>query len=72
MHVLGTFKIKFGPNSFRIMSDLVCDIIDHNYAMGSSVVTGSDGTKPFLPCSIPLEKKLTYINVTIIDDKDFQ
>lgn len=33
---------------------LISDIIHHNDAMGSSVVTRSYGAKPFLSSSIPL------------------
>lgn len=39
---------------YFILLYLISDIIHHNDAMGSSVVTGSDGAKPFLSSSIPL------------------
>lgn len=41
-------------SKYFVLHYLISDIIHHNDAMGSSVVTGSDGAKPFLSSSIPL------------------
>lgn len=40
-----------------MMHYLICDIIDHNDAMGPSVVTRSDGAEPLLSSSVPLSDR---------------
>lgn len=35
-------------------TDLLGDIINNDYPMSSSVVAGSDGSKPLLTCCVPL------------------
>lgn len=44
-------------------SHLVCDVIDDNDSVGTSVVAGRDCTKPLLTCSVPLAKRTQEKNI---------
>lgn len=51
--------VKLLINHFGQLTHLIGHII-HNYdAMGSTVVTGGDGTEPLLTCRVPLRKTRT-------------
>ena len=41
-------------NQPRLLTYLICHVINNYDAVGSTVVAGSDGPKPFLTCSVPL------------------
>lgn len=42
------------PDQFRQLTNLICHVIYNYDAVGSAVVTGSDGAKPLLTCGVPL------------------
>lgn len=42
--------------------DLVCDVIDNNNAMSSTVVAASDGSEAFLASCVPLHKESTHVS----------
>lgn len=51
--------VKLLINHFGQLTYLISHIIHNDDAMGSTVVTGGDGTEPLLTCRVPLRKTRT-------------
>ena len=50
MHIMTSVNVTF-TYTYR-----VCDVIDNDESISTSVVVGTDGPKPLLAGSVPLEK----------------
>lgn len=65
-------RISALPNEFRQLTYLICHVIYNNDAVGSAVVTGSDGAKPLLTCGVPLRDTLTETEMIAKDKRLIQ